>query len=245
MLIYQLLQDPILLILTLPCILIALTFHEWAHGYAAYKCGDNTAKSMGRLSLNPLDHLDIMGTISMLIFGFGWAKPVPVIPRNFKKPRRDFAIVAIAGPLMNLVIAFFSSMIAYLILFAGGGELQYYFITNEGESIYKFLYFACQFFYLMSYLNIGLAVFNLIPVPPLDGSRVVSWLLPPRLSAKYNRIELYTRYIILGIVILTWLPAPLSQITDLIFFPIDWLRTTIHEGFADLWTKVFTALWSL
>ena len=106
MLLYQLLKDPIQLILVLPCILVSLTFHEWAHGYAAYKCGDMTAKMYGRLSLNPLAHLDPVGSVCMLLFGFGWAKPVPVNTRNFRHPKRDFAIVAAAGPLMNLLLAF-------------------------------------------------------------------------------------------------------------------------------------------
>ncbi len=247
MLLSQLLKDPIQLILTLPCILIALTFHEWAHGYAADKCGDHTARMMGRLSLNPMHHLDPIGAIMMLLVGFGWAKPVPVNVRNLRKPRRDFAIVAVAGPLMNFVIAFFGLMFATLFWYLGGYDLFMY--TNGLYSeianpfVTKLIFYGFRFFVLLSTLNVGLAVFNLIPLPPLDGSRVVSWLLPVKLAIKYDRIQYYTQYIVLAIVVLTWLPAPLSNISDMIFFPVDWLRNTVLDGFLNFWNWIFSLIW--
>lgn len=239
MFLYQLLQDPIQLILFIPCVLIALSLHEWAHGYAAYKCGDNTANNLGRLSLNPLHHLDPVGALMMLIVGFGWAKPVPVNPRNFRHPKRDFAIVAAAGPLMNFILAFIGMMIHTAIFVLGYEQ-----IALEGGFLGTFLNYAAAFFYLFSFLNVGLGVFNLIPIPPLDGSRIVSWLLPPKASMYYNRLEFYTSYIILAIVALTWLPEPLSKITDYIFFPVDWLRETIFGAFMEFWDMVLAPLWN-
>lgn len=244
MLLYQLLQDPIQLLLTIPAILIALTFHEWAHGYAAYKCGDNTAHDMGRLSLNPLHHLDPYGSLMMLVFGFGWAKPVPVVTRNFKHPRRDFAIVAAAGPLMNMLLAFGGMLISTLVFFTCYEPIMAY-MAEAGGFVGSLAFYAYRFFTLFSYLNIGLGVFNLIPLPPLDGSRIVSWLLPPKAAMYYNRIELYSRQIMLAIIILTWLPAPLSKIADYIFYPVDWLRETVFYGFANFWDAIFGAIWKL
>ena len=233
MLLYRLLQDPIQLILILPTILIALTLHEWAHGYAAYKCGDMTARNMGRLSLNPLHHLDPVGALMMLLVGFGWAKPVPVNPRNFKNPKRDFAIVGAAGPAMNFLLAFGGSLVYTAVMRFGR---EYMSLDSFGG---KLIYYCFVFFYYFSYLNIGLAVFNLIPLPPLDGSRIVSGLLPAKAAMYYNRVERYARYIFLAIILLTWLPAPFSTISDYIFYPVDWLRTTVFNGFESLWAFVF------
>ena len=244
-LLYQLLKDPIQLILVLPCILVSLTFHEWAHGYAAYKCGDMTAKMYGRLSLNPLAHLDPVGSVCMLLFGFGWAKPVPVNTRNFRHPKRDFAIVAIAGPLMNLLLAFGGAGVSTLVWYAGQSLIINYQMQLDTGFISGIVYYTYLLFSLFCLLNIGLAVFNLIPVPPLDGSRIVSWLLPPKASAKYNRIELYTRYILLALVVLTWLPAPLSNIVDWVFFPVDWLRGVLVNAFTGFWDLIFGLIWKL
>ena len=245
MLLYQLLKDPIQLILVLPCILVSLTFHEWAHGYAAYKCGDMTAKMYGRLSLNPLAHLDPVGSVCMLLFGFGWAKPVPVNTRNFRHPKRDFAIVAAAGPLMNLLLAFGGAGVSTLVWYAGQSSIINYQMQLDTGFISGIVYYTYLLFSLFCLLNIGLAVFNLIPVPPLDGSRIVSWLLPPKASAKYNRIELYTRYILLALVVLTWLPAPFSNIVDWVFFPVDWLRGVLVNAFTGFWDLIFGLIWKL
>ena len=243
MLLYQLLKDPIQLILVLPCILVSLTFHEWAHGYAAYKCGDMTAKMYGRLSLNPLAHLDPVGSVCMLLFG--WAKPVPVNTRNFRHPKRDFAIVAAAGPLMNLLLAFGGAGVSTLVWYAGQSSIINYQMQLDTGFISGIVYYTYLLFSLFCLLNIGLAVFNLIPVPPLDGSRIVSWLLPPKASAKYNRIELYTRYILLALVVLTWLPAPFSNIVDWVFFPVDWLRGVLVNAFTGFWDLIFGLIWKL
>jgi len=151
-----------------PAVLIALTFHEYAHAYVAYKLGDPTAKLMGRLTLNPLKHIDLLGLIAFIIFKFGWAKPVPINPSNFKNPVRDSALVAIAGPLMNIIIAFVS------------------------YALYKYLSVSpaiSEFLRWNVWINLILAVFNLIPLPPLDGWRVASIFFPRLMFDR--RLETY------------------------------------------------------
>ena len=145
--------------------LITLTVHEVSHGYAAYKLGDPTARNFGRLSLNPLKHLDPIGTVSMLLFGFGWAKPVPINTRYFKKPRRDMALSALAGPASNLIMSFFSCFFLLLCAKFIPGTLG----TFSGiviQLLYSFLYYFFR-------LNLMLAVFNLLPFPGLDGWHIV------------------------------------------------------------------------
>ncbi len=195
-------------------LLPALTLHEWAHGYAAYKLGDDTAKADGRLSLNPLDHLDPMGSVMMLLIGFGWAKPVPINTRKFKKPKRDIAITSIAGPLMNFIVAIISGLIFVLAVYI----CEAYSITGITAQI------IITIFNYSMILNIGLGLFNLIPIPPLDGSNVLMCALPPRAAMQYSKLRYYTRYIMLGIILLTWLPYPLNMISDLIFMPLEILR---------------------
>ncbi|MBQ2938124.1 MAG: site-2 protease family protein [Clostridia bacterium] len=159
------------LLLSAPGVLIAITFHEFAHGYAAYKLGDNTAKNQGRLSLNPLDHLDPIGTLMLLVAGFGWGKPVEVNPRNYTRKmsmEKGEAIVSLAGPLMNFVLAIIFTLIYYAIYkFAGIS-----FMASTVGSIIMLLISSTIS------INIGLGVFNLIPLPPLDGSKIIMPFLP-------------------------------------------------------------------
>ena len=173
--------------------LIALTVHEYCHGYAAYKLGDNTARNLGRLSLNPLHHLDLFGVLCMVLFHFGWAKPVPINARNFKKPKRDFAITALAGPLANIILAFFATPCFLLIFFLMFNVEPTGFLFSVLENTMLFL----QCFLV---INLGLGVFNLIPLPPFDGSRIVNVLLPERW---YFGIMRHERKIYLGVII--WL----------------------------------------
>ncbi len=156
-------------------VLIVLTIHEYSHGYAAYRLGDNTAKNFGRLTLNPIKHLDPMGAVCMLFFHVGWAKPVPINPRNFKKPKRDFALTALAGPLSNIVLAFFAAPL-YLLLLSHMIKLGYI----QNTLLFNLANYSLLFLNLFHIINVGLGVFNLLPIPPFDGSRLLNVILPEK-----------------------------------------------------------------
>lgn len=185
-------------ILALPVLLIALPIHECAHGFVAYLLGDNTAKSMHRLTLNPFKHLDLIGSLGILLLGFGWAKPVPVNPYNFKHRKADMAVTALAGPLSNLIMAFLS--VALLI--------PYMAITGGISSKDLFVIFILQF----ASINIGLCLFNLIPIPPLDGSRILAVLLPENALAGIERMGILP-VIIIMFAFSKWISAPISNMT--------------------------------
>lgn len=159
------------LLLSAPGVLIAITFHEFAHGYAAYKLGDNTAKNQGRLNLNPFSHLDPIGTLMLLVAGFGWGKPVEVNPRNYTRKmsmEKGEAIVSLAGPLMNFILAIIFTLIYCAIYKFAGVSFM---LTNVGSIVMLIISYTIS-------INIGLGVFNLIPLPPLDGSKVIMPFLP-------------------------------------------------------------------
>ena len=182
------------LILTALAVIITLTVHEYCHGYAAYKMGDNTAKNLGRLTLNPIHHLDPLGALCMLFFHIGWAKPVPINPRNFKNPKRGFALTALAGPLSNLVLAFVFSGV-YLLLFKTTMNVM----ISEGVGfLFNLLKTATSFFAIFYSVNIGLAIFNLIPIPPLDGSRILTVILPERAYFAIMKYERQIYFALLG-----------------------------------------------
>ncbi len=168
------------LMLSLPAVLWAITFLEFCTGFAAKQLGDPTAERSGRLSLNPFDHLDPLGALCLLLFRFGWAKPVPIDTRYFKRPKRDIIIVSLAGAAGNLLTAFVCARIVNFFpgLFMSWG--------------------AQQFILLMIYINLGLAAFNLIPIPPLDGSRILYVLLPYQLLKYYYWLERYGMLIVVG-----------------------------------------------
>lgn len=203
---------------TLPCILLALTVHEVAHGWMAMKLGDPTAKRMGRLTLNPLKHLDPLGTLCMILFHFGWATPVPIDTRYFKKPKRDMALTALAGPMSNICMGFIGILLFQIFYTIFSAHLASGFLLNIQISVLTFL----QYFYS---LNISLAVFNLIPVPPLDGSRIFLTFLPPKY---YFGIMKYERYIQFGLMVLLYLgflDRPLSYLVNglarILFWVVD------------------------
>lgn len=180
------------LALSVLAVLIALTVHEFSHAFAAHKLGDNTAMYMGRLSLNPLKHLDPIGAVFMVLFRFGWAKPVPINARNFRNPRLGFAVSALAGPLSNVLMAFISMPFFLLFLKA--------YVSAIGTIFEVFLFNTCYFLSAFVSMNVGLGVFNLIPIPPFDGSRILNVILPPKL---YFGIMKYERQIYWGVI--AWL----------------------------------------
>ena len=159
------LSDILLMLLSLPVMLMALSVHESAHGYAAYKLGDPTAHSLGRITLNPVKHFDLFGFLSMLIFHIGWAKPVPVNARYFKNPRRDFAIVGAAGPLSNICLALIHLLILRLVMIYATNSVVNGTLT-EGVWM-TVLALVVYLLYMGVAMNIILAIFNLIPIPPL------------------------------------------------------------------------------
>jgi Zn-dependent protease len=184
-------------------ILIAITFHELSHGFAANKLGDPTAKMMGRLTLNPIAHIDLFGTILMPLmliifthgqFVFGYAKPVPINPMNFKNPKRDMAISAAAGPAMNIALAIVSKLVIIFILTPLSFVLPQSVVSTVLEPL-------LVIFWQSGRINIVLAVFNMIPIPPLDGGRVLTGFLPYKQAASFSRIEPYGFMIVILLIV--------------------------------------------
>ena len=177
-----------LLLLSAVASLFCITVHELSHGYAAYRLGDPTAKNAGRLSLNPIKHIDLFGFLMMLVAHVGWAKPVPVDMRYFKEPKKGMALTALAGPLSNVVLA---------LLILAMGSLLLWFAPDSIVTAYLVL-FLCY----TAVLSAGLGLFNLIPIPPLDGAKIFYAVLPDRL---YRTMLYYERYVRFGVLILAWL----------------------------------------
>ncbi len=208
----------------IPAALITLSVHECAHGYAAYKMGDPTARNFGRLTLNPLKHLDLYGTVCMVLFHFGWAKPVPINARNFRDPRKGMAITAAAGPAANLILAFLAAICIKLLALLGNTL----YASFPNDVLFYFFYYFILFFELFHVLNLSLCVFNLIPLPPLDGSRIFLAFLPPHLYFKVMRYERVIQIVLMvallfgaftGVIqtVVEWLSAGMFKI--LFFIP--------------------------
>jgi Zn-dependent protease len=176
--------------------LFAITCHEVSHGYIAWRYGDPTARMLGRLTLNPLKHIDIIGTLMIVLIGIGWAKPVPVVYENLRNPKRDMIWVAAAGPITNLLLATASALILRgMITFANPAA--------DGSQLSMIIEPMVLMLAFSVYINLLLAIFNMIPLPPLDGGRVLSGLLPYRQAAALARIEPYGMVIIIALVFFT------------------------------------------
>ena len=183
-------MDIQILLLIAPPILLALTFHEYAHAYVAHRYGDDTAKLNGRLSLNPLRHLDPLGTIMIFLVHFGWAKPVPVNPYQLKNPKKDMLWISAAGPLSNMLLAMASGLLFRMLSdFAG---------TTQRESITGLLILMV---FLSMKINLALAIFNVLPIAPLDGSKILFGLLPPGFGKFIVALERYGPFILIGLII--------------------------------------------
>ena len=185
---WSLFENPAYFLLMIPAVLIALVVHEVSHGYAAYLCGDNTAKAYGRLTLNPLKHLDPFGAIMMMLTGFGYAKPVPYNPNNFSDVRKGEVIVGLVGPVSNLAMALVGAGIAWL------GNYLYLVIPELAIYVWYFGVYFCQ-------VNLCLAFFNLIPLPPLDGSVIIAPLLSDNALRTYYKVQQYSMFILLLLVL--------------------------------------------
>lgn len=194
---------------------MAVTFHELAHGWVAYKLGDSTAKDAGRLTLNPIKHLDVLGTIVFFVTRMiGWAKPVPVNPFNFKNPKRDMAWVAVAGPAMNILLAAgFTLLLKTLLLIP----------ISRSSFLISFLMPLAMMIKAGIIINVGLAIFNIIPIPPLDGSKILEGLLPVEAALQYAKLERYG-FIILILLIFT-------HVVDYVIFPIIHFITSLFLNF--------------
>ena len=195
---------------TLPVILPAIICHECAHGWVSYKLGDPTAKNAGRLTLNPLKHLDLIGTLCMIFFHVGWANPVPIDPRYYRDRKKGIICVSLAGPITNFILAFVSLFIEGLLM-------------KFGSTTSTLVWVLCQFCYYSAVINIGLGLFNLIPIPPLDGSKILG-----ELSGKvYNFYWKYQRYARMVMI--------LCVVTGVLSKPLGMLNTVILNG---MWRHV-------
>lgn len=176
-------------------ILVALSVHEWAHGFVAYKLGDPTAKYEGRLTLNPIAHLDPIGTLLFVLIGFGWGKPVPINPRYFRFPKRDIALTAVAGPVSNLILAVLSVvLLATFFPDALGGSAEALLPGGGGIDVSKFIE---EILTSSLFLNLALMAFNLLPVAPLDGSKIILAFIPVRFEVAYHQFLQYGPFVLL------------------------------------------------
>lgn len=210
------------LVIVVAASLLCITVHETCHGLVAYWLGDHTAKRQGRLSLNPLRHIDVAGLIMMAFLHFGWAKPVPIDMRNFRNPKAGMALTALAGPVSNVLLALLA-MIVRAVLLA-------FYAVNQNTVLYDILIFVTY----IALLSVGLAVFNLFPIPPLDGSKVLSCLLPDRY---YDKLMQFERYGMLVLMVLL--------LTNVLDKPLDFLQNGLMNGLSALTEPISIFVYNL
>lgn len=204
-------QNVIEMLIIAAVTIISITVHEFSHGYVSYLLGDDTPKIYRRLTLNPLKHLDIIGAICLAIFHFGWAKPVPINADNYKNKKLGVLAVSLAGPVSNIIIAFIATVL-------------YLFLPFKNEYVNSALLIAVS-------LNFSLAIFNMLPIPPLDGSRIVSILLPQRARNKYNAFEKYSPFVIFFLFLI-------PQLGSILTLFIDFVSKWIFYGFINIITFI-------
>lgn len=206
----------ILFLARLFVVFCTLPVHEYAHAFVADKLGDKTARLSGRLTLNPMAHIDILGAIMILFVGFGYAKPVPVNPRNFKNPKKGMAFTALAGPFSNILMAVVFMLLSNVLSLFGSSLFD--------QAFYVFFSFAAS-------INIGLAVFNLIPIPPLDGSRVLELLIPDKYYYKFAQYERYIVIVIFGLIVFGVLDAPLAFLQNHLYSALNYIVSLPFRAF--------------
>ncbi len=201
--------------------LVAIVIHELSHGLVAYAFGDNTAKKSGRLSLNPLKHIDPIGALCLVFFRFGWAKPVPVNPYMFKNRKWGMVLVSLAGPLSNFLLAIISAFLLLLLctdsFFYWGNQL---FMLDTNSLLTDFLF-------NLTAINIGLGIFNLLPVPPLDGSKILACFLPPKARFSYLKFERY------GSIVL-FVAIYFLNLSDYLGIALEFIFSNLLEGIATI-----------
>ncbi len=198
--------DPVLIALRIPVLLIVITIHEFAHAWMANRFGDATARRQGRMTLNPIHHLDPIGSLMILLVGFGWAKPVPINPLNFNQYRSGLRWVSFAGPLSNLVFAFFALLLYSVLMNLGMIGLEPGGLAN-------------MFMGQLIMINIYIAIFNLIPIPPLDGSKILMSFLSDANLGLYRQIERYAPLILIALIIIR-IPGTNQSVLGMIVFPL-------------------------
>jgi Zn-dependent protease len=203
--------------LLLPAVLVGFTVHEYAHALSAVRLGDNTPREQGRLTLNPISHIELIGFLMILLVGFGWAKPVQINPRNFKNPRSDELLVSLAGPFSNLLFGVAFALLLKVLLTASP---QFFFGGRAGSVLFQILSY-------LVWINLLLSVFNLFPIPPLDGSHILLALLPDRF-VRFKLVYLrYGRFVLIGLILL-------GGLTGYSLLPIGFLTSRLYQGLYNL-----------